>query len=200
MATGRKARAHEDAGAAPDVAAIAAAIDGLERDLGRDEQARVEPLWRQAEHVLGAGEGPAPRLSRRQAEVLAAVAAAGEAGYRPERPSPRRSLPALARRGLIEEVAERPGRYRITPLGLSRLDGPPLKVAAADGPDPLLLARARVLYHALDLFGSKPRATRWLVRPNVALGGVRSLALLGAVRGVKQVDDILGRIEYGGYS
>lgn len=59
---------------------------------------------------------------------------------------------------------------------------------------------ANVAAHAIDVFGSREKAARWLRRPNRALGGAVPLTLLDTAAGATQVDQILGRIEHGVYS
>ncbi len=59
---------------------------------------------------------------------------------------------------------------------------------------------ASVAARAVEVFGTPERAGRWLRRPNRALGGVVPLELLDTEIGARQVDEILGRIEYGLYS
>jgi putative toxin-antitoxin system antitoxin component (TIGR02293 family) len=59
---------------------------------------------------------------------------------------------------------------------------------------------ARIAAEAADLFESKEGAADWLRRPNRALGGVAPLTLLDTEAGETEVEAILGRIKYGGYS
>jgi putative toxin-antitoxin system antitoxin component (TIGR02293 family) len=59
---------------------------------------------------------------------------------------------------------------------------------------------ARVAARAIDVLGSVEVARRWLRRPNRALGGVVPLELLDTEMGAEEVEHVLGRIEYGGYS
>ena len=56
---------------------------------------------------------------------------------------------------------------------------------------------ARMAAHAVDVFGSDEKATAWLRRPNRALGGERPIRLLDTDLGARQVEDILGRLDYG---
>jgi len=59
---------------------------------------------------------------------------------------------------------------------------------------------ARIVALAAEHLGSRERATRWLKRPNRALGGVAPLAIIDTELGARQVENILGRIGYGGIS
>lgn len=63
------------------------------------------------------------------------------------------------------------------------------------------LARiARIIARATEALGSEEKATRWLQKPNRALGMQVPLSLLTTDMGARQVEDVLGRIEYGVYS
>jgi len=59
---------------------------------------------------------------------------------------------------------------------------------------------ARVGARAVDVLGSAQDAVVWLRQTNRALGGAAPLELLETDAGVEQVDEILGRIEYGMFS
>jgi putative toxin-antitoxin system antitoxin component (TIGR02293 family) len=60
-----------------------------------------------------------------------------------------------------------------------------------------LVRLARVAAHAVAVFGNEPRAAAWLRRPNRALAGEMPFRLLDTEVGTTQVEDVLGRIEYG---
>lgn len=59
---------------------------------------------------------------------------------------------------------------------------------------------ARVMAHAEEALGSLDKARAWLLRPNRALGQITPLSLLDTDEGTRQVDAVLGRIEYGVWS
>ena len=59
---------------------------------------------------------------------------------------------------------------------------------------------ARIVALADEFLGSHERALRWLKRPNRALGGIAPLAAIDTELGARQVENILGRIAYGGVS
>ena len=59
---------------------------------------------------------------------------------------------------------------------------------------------ARVVAHALAVFEDDKKVAAWMMRPNRALFGRFPMEVLDTDIGVQQVDDILGRIEYGVYS
>ncbi|MGH9404030.1 MAG: type II RES/Xre toxin-antitoxin system antitoxin [Terriglobia bacterium] len=59
---------------------------------------------------------------------------------------------------------------------------------------------ARIVALAKHYLGDEEAATRWLKRPNRALGGRTPLALVDTELGARTVENILGRIAYGGVS
>jgi putative toxin-antitoxin system antitoxin component (TIGR02293 family) len=59
---------------------------------------------------------------------------------------------------------------------------------------------ARIAVQATEVLGSVEKASRWLHRPNLALGDQAPLKLLDTDIGARQVEEILGRIEHGVYS
>jgi putative toxin-antitoxin system antitoxin component (TIGR02293 family) len=59
---------------------------------------------------------------------------------------------------------------------------------------------ARIVALADDSLGDHERAIRWLKRPNRVLGGIAPVAALDTELGARQVENILGRIAYGGIS
>jgi len=59
---------------------------------------------------------------------------------------------------------------------------------------------ARIVALTTDTLGSSGKASSWLQTPNRALDGQRPLDLLDTDTGVKSVETILARIEYGVYS
>jgi putative toxin-antitoxin system antitoxin component (TIGR02293 family) len=59
---------------------------------------------------------------------------------------------------------------------------------------------ARIVAMANECLGDRQRALRWLKRPNRALGGVAPVAAIDTELGARQVENILGRIAYGGIS
>ena len=59
---------------------------------------------------------------------------------------------------------------------------------------------ARVLALTKHYLGNQDTATRWLKRPNRALGGRAPLELIDTELGARAVENVLGRIAYGGVS
>jgi putative toxin-antitoxin system antitoxin component (TIGR02293 family) len=59
---------------------------------------------------------------------------------------------------------------------------------------------ARIVALARQNLGSGDLALRWLKRPNRALGGSAPVAAIDTEVGARQVENVLGRIAYGGIS
>src|SRR5712671_3157044 len=57
---------------------------------------------------------------------------------------------------------------------------------------------ARIVALAQQSLGSHERAMNWLKRGNRALGGVAPIAVVDTELGSRQVENVLGRIAYGG--
>jgi putative toxin-antitoxin system antitoxin component (TIGR02293 family) len=59
---------------------------------------------------------------------------------------------------------------------------------------------ARIVAIANEYLGGHETAVRWLKRPNRALGGLAPVTAIDTELGARQVENILGRIAYGGIS
>ncbi|MDQ6700884.1 MAG: DUF2384 domain-containing protein [Acidobacteriota bacterium] len=59
---------------------------------------------------------------------------------------------------------------------------------------------ARIIALAKHYLGDNDTAMRWLKRPNRALGGSVPLEMIDTEPGARQVENVLGRIAYGGIS
>jgi putative toxin-antitoxin system antitoxin component (TIGR02293 family) len=59
---------------------------------------------------------------------------------------------------------------------------------------------ARLLALARESLGDTARASRWFKRTNRALGGVAPIAAIDTELGARQVENLLGRVAYGGIS
>ena len=59
---------------------------------------------------------------------------------------------------------------------------------------------ARIIALAKHYIGAQEMATRWLKRPDRALGGVAPLELIDTELGARSVENVLGRIAYGSVS
>jgi putative toxin-antitoxin system antitoxin component (TIGR02293 family) len=63
-----------------------------------------------------------------------------------------------------------------------------------------LLRFARLLDHATDVFGDIEKARAWLKHPQYGLGGAVPLDYAETEIGAREVDNLIGRIDYGVYS
>ena len=63
-----------------------------------------------------------------------------------------------------------------------------------------VLRFARLLEHATDVFGDADKARAWLKHPQYGLGGAVPLDYAETEIGAREVDNLLGRIDYGVYS
>ncbi len=59
---------------------------------------------------------------------------------------------------------------------------------------------ARIVALANEYLGDRERALRWLKHPNRALGGMAPVSAIDTELGARQVENILGRIAFGGIS
>jgi putative toxin-antitoxin system antitoxin component (TIGR02293 family) len=59
---------------------------------------------------------------------------------------------------------------------------------------------ARLMGKAVEVFESEENARQWLASPQVGLGGAVPLEYAETELGAREVEDLLGRIEYGVYS
>jgi putative toxin-antitoxin system antitoxin component (TIGR02293 family) len=59
---------------------------------------------------------------------------------------------------------------------------------------------ARIIALARQSLGTQELAMHWLKRANRALGGVAPIAAIDTEPGARQVENVLGRIAYGGIS
>src|SRR5262249_49789658 len=56
---------------------------------------------------------------------------------------------------------------------------------------------SRLLDHAIDVFGDIEKARAWLKHPQYGLGGAIPLDYAETEIGAREVDNLLGRIDYG---
>ena len=59
---------------------------------------------------------------------------------------------------------------------------------------------ARLMGKAVEVMESEDNARKWLTSPQVGLGGAAPLDYAESEMGAREVEDLLGRIEYGVYS
>jgi putative toxin-antitoxin system antitoxin component (TIGR02293 family) len=114
----------------------------------------------------------------------------------------RAGLPVQTLTRVAEELnVERKELARIVGISertLSRRMGSGERLTAEESDRTVRLAR--VVAHARKTFGTTAKAALWLQTPNRALEGQKPLTMLDTDSGAREVDTILGRIEYGLYS
>ncbi len=110
---------------------------------------------------------------------------------------PAQSLFLLARR-LDLRQAEISEKIGIPQRTLSRRLHRRARLTAAESDRTMRLAQ--VYTSAVEALGSEDKATQWLKTPNRALRGGRPLDQLDTDPGVREVEDVLGRIAYGVYT
>ncbi len=63
-----------------------------------------------------------------------------------------------------------------------------------------LMRFSRLLAHATEVFGDTVKAREWLKSPQRGLGGALPLEYAETEIGAREVEDLLGRIDYGVYT
>ena len=141
----------------------------------------MQPQYEALNRLLG-GRGTLGPLARSDSDVIALV---------------REGLPYSAFEHALEdlslsvdEVSVELGLQRRT---LSRRKGKRLNQAESERVIRLL----RVVLRAEEVLGSREKAFRWLRKPNRALGGQTPLSHLDVDLGVRQVEELLGRLQFG---
>jgi putative toxin-antitoxin system antitoxin component (TIGR02293 family) len=110
---------------------------------------------------------------------------------------PAESLNLLAKR-LDLRQAEISAKIGIPQRTLTRRLARHARLTAAESDRTVRLAQ--VYATAAETLGSEEKAAQWLKTPNRALRGGRPLDQLDTDPGVREVEDVLGRIAYGVYS
>jgi putative toxin-antitoxin system antitoxin component (TIGR02293 family) len=110
---------------------------------------------------------------------------------------PAQSLFVLAKR-LDLRQAEISEKIGIPQRTLTRRLQQHARLTAAESDRTVRLAQ--VFNAAVETLGSEEKATQWLKTPNRVLRGGRPLDQLDTDPGVREVEDVLGRIAYGVYS
>jgi putative toxin-antitoxin system antitoxin component (TIGR02293 family) len=114
----------------------------------------------------------------------------------------REGLPVKALLLLAEQLdirqAEISERIGIPKRTLSRRLTQHSRLTAAESDRAVRLAQ--VYSNAVETLGDGQKAAQWLKTPNRALRGGRPLDQLDTDPGVREVEDVLGRIAYGVYS
>ena len=70
----------------------------------------------------------------------------------------------------------------------------------SSGESDKLLRFTRLLQHATDVFGDAAKAREWLKLPQRGLGGAVPLDYAETEIGAREVENLLGRIDYGVYT
>ncbi len=110
---------------------------------------------------------------------------------------PAAALAALAKR-LDLRQAEISAKIGIPQRTLTRRLARHARLTAAESDRTVRLAQ--VYANAAETLGSEEKAAQWLKTPNRALRGGRPLDQIDTDPGVREVEDVLGRIAYGVYS
>jgi putative toxin-antitoxin system antitoxin component (TIGR02293 family) len=110
---------------------------------------------------------------------------------------PARALMVLAERTGLRQ-ADVSSRFGIPQRTLTRRLAQHSRLTAAESDRTVRLAH--VYATALETLGEESKAAEWLKTPNRALRGGRPLDQLDTDPGVREVEDVLGRIAYGVYS
>jgi putative toxin-antitoxin system antitoxin component (TIGR02293 family) len=130
---------------------------------------------------------------------------AGESGFRGGTPA----LVAMISRGLpfgeletLREQLDLPLDRLAGYLGVARATLHRRKLAGTLTPDESdkVLRFARLLGQAMKVFGGIPEAREWLRTSQFGLGGAVPLEFAGTEVGAREVEALLGRIDYGVYS
>lgn len=110
---------------------------------------------------------------------------------------PARALLAVAERTGLRQ-ADMSSRFGISQRTLTRRLAQHARLTATESDRAVRLAH--IFAMAVETLGDDEKAAEWLKTPNRALRGGRPLDQLDTDPGVREVEDILGRIAYGVYS
>jgi len=110
---------------------------------------------------------------------------------------PAQALMTLAERAGLRQ-ADVSSRFGIPQRTLTRRLAQHARLTTAESDRAVRLAR--IYSTALETLGDEEKAADWLKTPNRALRGGRPLDQLDTDPGVREVEDVLGRIAYGVYS
>lgn len=119
-----------------------------------------------------------------------------------------RLIAALTRGLAIQELEDLrdsldlPMEKLIPLLGMSKATLHRRKIQGRLEPDESdhVLRFARLIGHAVEVLESPENARRWLNSPQVGLGGAVPLDYARTEVGAREVEDLLGRIDYGVYA
>jgi len=102
----------------------------------------------------------------------------------------------------LQDSIDMPFEQLAAKLSISRSTLQRRKVNGRLSPDESdkVMRFARLLDHATDVFGDVNKARAWLKFPQRGLGGAVPLDYAKTEIGAREVDNLLGRIDYGVYS
>jgi putative toxin-antitoxin system antitoxin component (TIGR02293 family) len=102
----------------------------------------------------------------------------------------------------LQNSLEMPFEQLAAKLSISRSTLQRRKAAGRLSPDESdkVMRFSRLLEHATNVFGDIDKARAWLKHPQYGLGGAVPLDYAETEIGAREVDNLLGRIDYGVYS
>jgi len=102
----------------------------------------------------------------------------------------------------LQNSLEMPFEQLAEKLSISRSTLQRRKAAGRLSPDESdkVMRFSRLLEHATNVFGDIDKARAWLKHPQYGLGGAVPLDYAETEIGAREVDNLLGRIDYGVYS
>src|SRR5438128_10498133 len=102
----------------------------------------------------------------------------------------------------LQNSIDMPFEQLAAKLSISRSTLQRRKAAGRLSPDESdkVMRFSRLLEHATNVFGDVQKARAWLKHPQYGLGGAVPLDYAETEIGAREVDDLLGRIDYGVYS
>ena len=102
----------------------------------------------------------------------------------------------------LQNSLEMPFEQLAVKLSISRSTLQRRKAAGRLSPDESdkVIRYSRLLQQAVDFFGDIEKARAWLKHPQYGLGGAVPLDYATTETGAREVENLLGRMEYGVYS
>ena len=102
----------------------------------------------------------------------------------------------------LQDSIDMPFEQLAAKLAISRSTLQRRKAAGRLSPDESdkVIRFSRLLEHAMNVFGDIDKARGWLKHPQYGLGGAVPLDYAETEIGAREVDNLLGRIDYGVYS
>src|SRR6059036_4293017 len=103
---------------------------------------------------------------------------------------------------VLQDSIDMPFEQLAAKLSISRSTLQRRKAAGRLSPDESdrVMRYSRLLHQATEFFGDIEKARAWLKHPQYGLGGAVPLDYATTETGAREVDNLLGRIDYGVYS